>query len=400
VPEPEAPRAADSATAPVRTVPRPAMLEALAAQGTLCSEYRTLLEQAWEADAPDEDTRRLLARHQALARAPDGPFALLHPAGALLAYVLERLRPGPVAFRLRGRAAPLPEAGEHDLGPLAACLLAGQPSLEALAAEVYAAGAGAAQTGGTRAQRLLEPVAALLKALLRQDWADVELVLNHLNMVTTSRESHALGEQIGHIVRGIHASLEEISRDVPLDALSSVSEEIPDAVDKLQSVITELEAGANRSLDVLERLSGQVSESRAYRREACEALAACDAELDALSEAEPAAAEELAAIRTLLAEGAAAPLEAGASQLQAGHDAYMALFASQSYQDLTGQTLKKVIAFIEGLQYQLIQVISKDRGSAPITTPPATEGPPEAGPDARNRLSQDRVDSMLAELGF
>ncbi len=87
-------------------------------------------------------------------------------------------------------------------------------------------------------------------------------------------------------------------------------------------------------------------------------------------------------------------------RLQESHDIYMTLFANQSYQDLTGQTLKKVIAFIESLQYQLIQVISRETGKEPVLTTPALDAEDQQGPDALNRLSQDRVDTMLAELGF
>ena len=88
--------------------------------------------------------------------------------------------------------------------------------------------------------------------------------------------------------------------------------------------------------------------------------------------------------------------------LQEKHDRFMLLFANQSYQDLTGQTLKKVIAFIEILQYQLIQVIVKGRkGEGDLK-----EGSRDdffsdlIGPDAANRLSQDSVDTLLSELGF
>jgi chemotaxis protein CheZ len=381
--------------------PRAELLHELSGLRELCREYRGLLARIWEDDAPNDEARRLLLRHREQAAAAQGAFAALAPAGALLEFVLDRLRQDAIAFRLSVRGLAAPEAAGDGVVSLAQHLRAVQPPLEALAARVYREAQAAPAPAGVRAQRLLDPVAALLKAVLRQDWADAELVLNHLNMVSTSRENHELVEQVGRLVRSIYTSLEQISREVPIEALSQVSEEIPDAVQKLGSVIAELEAGTNRNLDLLELLTAQVNAGREQAAAGRKALAECEATLEALAAEHPAAAAELGEVQALLAGAGAAPLERTAEHLGETHEIYMTLFANQSYQDLTGQTLKKVIAFIESLQYQLIQVISKEGAKPTLGAPTAShEHPLEAGPDAHNRLSQDKVDTMLAELGF
>jgi len=387
------------------TMTREELLRSLEELRALCRDYRALHERIWEDDAPGEEMRQVLARHREAAGREGGPFAALGPAGGLLDYLLGRLQTGRLAFRLprQGSAEhpPLPTPAAPDLAPLTATLREVLPPLEALAGRVYALAQAAPSIGGVRAQRVLAPSAALFKAIVRQDWADAELVLNHLNMVTTSRENHELVEQIGRLVRSIYDSLNEISQVVPVEALSDVTDEIPDAVDKLHSVIAELEDGVNRNLDLLEALSGQVHRGRTLLDGAQEVLRACDAELESLAVAHPDAGAALQEVRERLAQDAAGALDASAGRLDASHEVYMTLFANQSYQDLTGQTLKKVIAFIEGLQYQLIQVISQDSG---IPTADGTVAPhrfpAETGPDAHNRLSQDKVDAMLVELGF
>jgi chemotaxis protein CheZ len=387
------------AGAGAQVLARSELLESLGGLRTLCREYRTLHERAWD-EAPGEDTRALLARHRRQARDAAGPFAALAPAGALLGFVAHRLRLSWLTFHLPGRAPLPPAEGETGLGAYAARLREVLPPLDALTARVYALAEAAPELGGARMRRVLYPAAALFKAIVRQDWADAELVLHHLNMVTTSRDNHELMEQIGRLVRGIYDSLNDISRELPVASLSSVSEEIPDAVQKLGTVIAELEAGANRNLDLLELLSARKAEGGALVEAAGAALARCDEELAALAAAHPAAAPALDALRAELQGGAAEPLAGWPARGAQCHDVYMQLFSSQSYQDLTGQTLKKVIAFIESLQYQLIQVISKGSGIPTAAAAAPREASTEAGPDAHNRLSQDRVDSMLAELGF
>ena len=66
-----------------------------------------------------------------------------------------------------------------------------------------------------------------------------------------------------------------------------------------------------------------------------------------------------------------AALAGSAERMQEAHAVYMTLFANRSFRDLTGQTLKKVIAFIESLQFQLIQVISKQSGKPTVAAPVA-----------------------------
>lgn len=399
-PQAEEPQAGQAAGA-LLTLSRTGLLRELPALRALCGEYRTLLERIWDDDAPGEEARRLLERHREQAGAPHGAFAALQPAGALLSYVTGHLRLERIAFRLPSRGLQRPAGDANGLVNLARHLRDVLPPLEALTARVFALAEAVPRLGNARLQRLLYPVAALFKAILRQDWADAELVLNHVNMVTTSRENHELVEQVGRLVRTIYDSLNEISRTVPIDALSDVSGEIPDAVQKLQSVIVELEAGANRNLDLLEILTEQVNLGNELLAAGRQALAGCDEELAALATEHPQAAAELGEVQALLSEGVAAPLERFSGRLRETHDIYMTLFANQSYQDLTGQTLKKVIAFIESLQYQLIQVISKEGAKPTVETPAdSRDASIEAGPDAHNRLSQDRVDSMLAELGF
>ena len=76
-------------------------------------------------------------------------------------------------------------------------------------------------------------------------------------------------------------------------------------------------------------------------------------------------------MRATLRDETAAALAGSTERMRESHAVYMTLFANQSYQDPTGQTLRKVIAFIESLQFQLIQVISKQSGKPTVAAPVA-----------------------------
>jgi chemotaxis protein CheZ len=112
-------------------------------------------------------------------------------------------------------------------------------------------------------------------------------------------------------------------------------------------------------------------------------------------------ADALREINAQLARDVATALRTLLDRLQANEEAYLGLIANMSFQDLTGQTLKKVIAFIEQLEFQLLKLISRyhEEGKAPVKPEPVA---PLAGPDAQGHLalSQDNVDKMLADLGF
>jgi chemotaxis protein CheZ len=386
---------------PSRRVDRAEILATLEALRRFYREYGQLLEGAWANDAPDAGTRRMMEDHRRLACEGAGLFARARAVLPLLGHLVRRLRPERLTFRVPAHAPMLPAGESRTLAEFPHRLRGFNAPLNDAIGQLFVLARRHPATTGPRGHMLVKAIAALFRGILRQDWEDVALVLNHLNMVSTSRDSHELVDQIGRLVRSIYNSLNEISRDYPMESLSSATEEIPDAVEKLNSVILELENTANRNLDTLEALNGQVEEHRRLTDTALTVLNECGEELDALAAQRPEAAAAFAAVRTSLQSEAGDRLRGFHASLPRGHDLYLTLFANQSYQDLTGQTLKKVIAFIEGLQFQLIQVITRKSGkTSPDLPPPPEATPKEQGPDARNRLSQDKVDSLLADLGF
>jgi chemotaxis protein CheZ len=201
------------------------------------------------------------------------------------------------------------------------------------------------------------------------------------------------------MARDIYNSLNAFSAEYRVEELSQSALEIPDAVEKLRSVIRRLEEYANANLDALEQLNRELKEDKAAILHAIEAAQQGIAELDRLATADGSLASAVDGIKTGLARDVAAGLKAMLERVQENEEAYLALIARMSFQDLTGQTLKKVIAFIEKLEFQLVSLISRHHDERVAVAAPEV---PLEGADAAPRLalSQENVDKMLADLGF
>lgn len=364
-------------------------------------EYQTLMDNAWESESLGDESARILSEHRVKAANGNHVIARTGMVTVLLRYLLGKIKDDSLVFHLPGQENAVPEEKDQQFEDFSRHLRSLNDVLEHRIGRIFKLARRASGGTGPRLHLLLGPIASLFKGIVRQDWEDVDLVMNHINVVTTSRQSHELVEHIGRMVRSIYNSLKEISADYPIESLSDVSSEIPDAIDKINSVILEMENIANRNLDILEDLSGWLNEDKKKLENSISALNECESELAALKEEDPAAGKVISEVQGILESKIRAPLETFGETLDKSHDIYMDLFANQSFQDLSGQTLKRVITFIEGLEYQLIQVIAKQGGDKEVLVPKIVrDDDAHQGADAKGRLSQEKVDSLLGELGF
>ena len=392
---------------PVRTeggqeIHKETLLRTLTELRAFVKELAEALNLAWGANLQSGRLADIVISHRQMAQAEDSLFARNASVASLLGYLLGKITQETLEFHLPNQPEGLPEEENEQLDRISGMLKDLNETVENQVGGLFSLGQTDNLPTEGRSHLVLRPISGLFKGIIRQDWADVELMMDHINMVTTSRQSYELTNQVGRLIRNIYVGLNEISRDFPMESLRNSTGAIPDATETLNSVIHELEAGTNRNLDLLETLSFYVEEDKKRIESGTRVLAECEEECVKLIAEHPQLAEKLEAVRGVLRDGAAARISGMEKSLQENHDRFMVLFANQSYQDLTGQTLKKVIAFIETLQYQLIQVIVKGRkDQANLKLGLGTKKSNELiGPDAADRLSQDNVDTLLAELGF
>jgi chemotaxis regulatin CheY-phosphate phosphatase CheZ len=134
--------------------------------------------------------------------------------------------------------------------------------------------------------------------------------------------------------------------------------------------------------------------------EAKAAAASCEAACRDLAEGRPEAASAFEELRDRLQGSVVEPLERLLACYRATEQEIVAMIAHQSFQDLAGQTLQKVILLLERLQFQLVELLRRYAGARGAAPAPATM--PEAGPEPEPapKQSQEDVDRLLSELGF
>lgn len=379
----------------------PEVLHAIEELREFFRDYAELMQDTWAPDAITEEKRTLILFHQGLFERKPSPADQMSRVASVYTRMLDLIRRELLSFRLPTRSALIPEAENPEMEDLSLRVKDFNRPLERMIAQVRQLDASPAGEMEERFQLLFAEIAALFKGIIRQDWDDVDMVLNHINLETTSSKSRGLVRQMAQMARDIYNSLNAFSAEYRVEELTQTAQEIPDAVEKLRSVIRRLEEYANANLDALEQLNRDLKEDKAAIDGALANLDQCLTDLNALAAHEPSLKDALQGVGTDLTRDVVAGLKVMATRAQENQEAYLALIARMSFQDLTGQTLKKVIAFIEKLEFQLVSLISRHHDERAVVTAPEQTVPLE-GPDSKARLalSQENVDKMLADLGF
>ncbi|MDQ5895942.1 MAG: chemotaxis protein CheZ [Pseudomonadota bacterium] len=174
-------------------------------------------------------------------------------------------------------------------------------------------------------------------------------------------------QQLGGIVRQLHDALQTLGYDT---VLHEVTQEIPDARERLAYVGAMTEQAADRVLTLVDMAKPECTSLVEQGR--------------ALLAADPPS-EQLKAF-------AERSVEVASLQQDALNDIMMA----QDFQDLSGQVINKVIKIITRTEKQLLELLVSHTPQAKVETVTKLEGPQT--PD--KAMKQDDVDDLLASLGF
>ncbi|MFH2131708.1 MAG: protein phosphatase CheZ [bacterium] len=265
---------------------------------------------------------------------------------------------------------------------------------------------------------LLKAISSFFKSIIRKDVTDMGSHINHIHHLTASKESYFVINDIGRMVREIHNSLREFSDHVPVEDLdASLVDDMPDAIDKLNLVIKRMEDSANSTLDVAEVLLDRNAKEKERVLKLTDFWAQTKSELSEIQKTYPDVDEKIAGIISNLDDQILEELESRAQELSEEETTYFDIISNQSFQDITGQTLKKIITFIEQLEFSLLNILQK-YGGKPVDAKEkealaaisplvgiktedglVLEGPQDNQPKKETAKQAD-VDKMLAEFGF
>ncbi len=267
---------------------------------------------------------------------------------------------------------------------------------------------------------LLQAIASLFKAIIRQDGDDMKVQLSQINLLSATKDSYLLVHEVGKITREIYNSLQDFSKSLDTEDIKHATDEMPDAVQKLNSVIEKLEDATNDNLEFLESLLQQCSENIELTDNLILAFDQLDEKLAAFEGVHPELGKELQPMKQHLQEEMRKRVDQLLKRFHENENLFLTIMTNQGFQDLTGQTLKKIIDFIEHLELRLLELIqnyseSEKAAGGPSTTTEADGdfltrvdyGVEEEeiklhGPDEteNKKSTQNDVDSLLAELGF
>lgn len=273
-----------------------------------------------------------------------------------------------------------------------------------------------------RVRLILKTISSLFKSIIRKDNLDIENNINYLHHVTIGKDSVLLVNEIGHKVRDIYNSLQDVSSGIKSEYIEpSLLENMPDAVDKLNLVINRMEEAVNQTLDDTENLLDKNYQKGEQNRKLLANCRVIEEKLKALSQHGGDNTEEVNNILQNFQENILETIEHKSRHLDTEKNIYFQIIESQSFQDLTGQTLKKIINFIEELQISLLSVLQKYSGKLPkgderglskasetISVSPligtkTKDGTILHGPQDNKEepsVKQDDINKMLAEFGF
>ncbi len=270
-------------------------------------------------------------------------------------------------------------------------------------------------------QLLLKAISSFFKSIVRKDFLDMEGHINHIHYLTASKESYLVINDIGRMVRDIYNSLQDFSAHVEIEELEpNLVDEMPDAIDKLNLVIKRMEESANSTLDDVEALLDSNSKKLADNNVMLEKCRFLEKQLVELKEKHgEGVADDIDSVIDGLKSGILDNLKHQADELKEEEAQYFDIMSNQSFQDITGQTLKKIIGFIEQLEFKLLQILQKYSGRFQATKPKIEDdavisplfgvetkdgiilhGPRDNKETGKEVAKQDDVDKVLAEFGF
>lgn len=395
------PAASAAETGPPIVVGKEELLDILQRILAFSREYGELLETASDTDVWREKALALFTSHHERLSRDGSPLEKLGMVLSLVHFLLQRVNQDRFQFKLSSRVGTFPEQENSDLMNLSNHLREWTQPVSAMMADVMTLGTDGSTVQRDNLRTLLAGITSFFKGVVRQDWDDVSLVMSYINLVTSTRERNQLVHQIAKLAREIYDSLNQFSEEIDFQSLSTTTGEIPDAVVKLRSVIDRLGEAANTNLDTLERLSEESRENCQWVAESLQVAIECDGELEQLASSYPEIAEQCDEARNLLRVEVKTHLDALAAGTDADGQNLLTMISNQSFQDLTGQTLTKVINFIESLQLQLVGLLKRytdaTGAAAAAPAPEASTEPVEKRPPTQ---SQEQVDQLLSELGF
>ncbi|GBD95521.1 MAG TPA: hypothetical protein ENG83_13620 [Nitrospirae bacterium] len=217
---------------------------------------------------------------------------------------------------------------------------------------------------------VFDTMLTFMDALANQEYQKVEGIVEQL----VNETDNELFMEVGKITRKLHNSLQDFKGAVDHGLQKLTRDDVPNAVDKLEFVISKTEDAANKTMGIVEtylensdELSGHIKNIKGH-----------DEDVRYLNAFKDSLEADLTTILT-----------------------------AQQFQDITGQTIKKVIDLVNSVEAELLRLITQFGVSIKGDTEQAAAltGGDEANAaggeeESVEKVTQSDVEALLNDFGF
>lgn len=202
---------------------------------------------------------------------------------------------------------------------------------------------------------IIDDIIGFLDAMSAHDYEKADKAVQNI----IKKGQSDIFTEVGKITRKLHDSLKSFKDAIDPRVKEMATVEMPNAVDRLQHVIDQTEAAANKTLGIVEKYILSMDDLAAHIRNLREP------------------AESIKYLKDFK---------------NALEDDMTEIITTQSFQDLTGQIIKKVIQLVGDLETELVHLITSfgvkiEQGG-------------ESRAVAPEKVSQNDVNDLLKEFGF
>lgn len=201
---------------------------------------------------------------------------------------------------------------------------------------------------------LFDDIVNFMNAIAAQDYEKADIAIQNI----MSKGQSDLFKEVGKVTRKLHDAIRSFKEAIDPRLKDMAATEMPSAIDKLQFVIDKTEEAANKTMGIIEKYILGMDDLASHIRNLKEP------------------------------EESVAYLKDFKNKLE---DDLTEILTAQSFQDITGQTIKKVIKLVGDIEEELVKLIATfgvkvEHGVKAEVTP--------------EKVSQEGVDDLLKEFGF
>lgn len=201
----------------------------------------------------------------------------------------------------------------------------------------------------------LTSIVEFMEAIASQDYEKAEVAVSRI----VAKGQDELFKEVGRVTRKLHDSLKSFKEAIDPKLKEMAIVEMPNAIDRLQFVIDKTEEAANKTMGIVEKYILGMDELSSHIRNIKEP------------------------------EDSVNFLKGFKNRLE---DDLTEILTTQSFQDITGQVIKKVIGLVGDIEEELVKLIA--------TFGVKIEDGKKIEAIVPERVSQEDVDDLLKEFGF